>query len=625
MRVGLCLLAVAALPAWGQGSPEHEEVFGGSASPARTSSPKAGRARGEGEALAPLDPPSREAPRSAKGRAKRRVAKPKGIKPATGGAVEAEAGAPSTESSEWMLDLSAGDAPERPAKASDEASSRGAAKTGPLSPSGMARATPPPPGTEQVVDGGVAEAAEAAPVVERGGPTDHEALRASLFGAEEGSATAAPTVPSTTEPERRQPEEDPLKIGGQASWRARVVANQRTAPSKWELELPAVLDAFFDARPSDRVRGFVLGRLTYNPVVGPTSTSALLAPAAAEQFNVLLDQLWFRFDVARLVFVTAGRQHVKWGVGRIWNPTDYLHQAARDPLAQVDTRAGTTMLKLHVPWESQGWNFYGIGLFEDTTAGGALGKVGAGMRIEAVFGTAELGLDALFQMDHWPKLGADLSAGLGPIDLYAEVALRYTSGTDRSWYTSKPDLSRVTDASRPTAALSASCARSTIEGTTLQVVGGVSHPFSVADEHVLTVGGEYFYNSLGTGQRKDYACLMMNGQFSAFYAGRHYGAIYAGWSTPSRRTAPEFKLTNLSNLSDGSHLLRLDFAMVLLAHLRVEAHAAYHYGTEGGEFRFGLDMPETRMVDPLGYAHTVAAFRSEPPVAEVGVGIRINL
>lgn len=452
---------------------------------------------------------------------------------------------------------------------------------------------------------------------EREKTADEDALVKHLF--------STPSAVLPAEVEHEKPPDDPLRIGGQAYWRASVAAKEGMPPSKWDLALPGLLDAYFDARPNDRVRGFVLGRLIYNPAVGGNSSTALFTSTKQEQLSVLLDQLWLRFDILRTVFVTAGRQHVKWGVGRIWNPTDFLHQTPRDPLSQLDTRTGTTMVKLHVPWERQNWNFYGIGLLEDTTSGGSLGKVGGGLRAEVVLGTAEIGVDALVQMEHWPKFGADLSAGLGPIDVYGEVAVRYTPGMTRARYSETPDLSRVSDPTQATAGLSAFCAQSNLKGTTVQVTGGATHSFSVADEFALDVGGEYFYNSLGTSRSKDYPCQMMKDQFTAFYAGQHYLALYASWNNPSRRTAPELRLMNLSNLSDGSHLVRLDFAVVLLTHLRVEAFAAYHYGNKGGEFRFGMDLQPKRLVDPLGNSYTTPAFSSPYPVAELGVGVRISL
>ena len=131
---------------------------------------------------------------------------------------------------------------------------------------------------------------------------------------------------------------------------------------------------------------------------------------------MVLDQLWVNFDVERRVFVTAGKQHVKWGVGKFWNPTDYLHPVPRNPLAVFDERVGTTMVKLHVPWEARGWNAYGVAVLEDIAGldepTNRLGRVGVGGRVEAVVGTVELGADALTQDGHRPRFGVDASAGI---------------------------------------------------------------------------------------------------------------------------------------------------------------------------------------------------------------------
>ena len=94
-------------------------------------------------------------------------------------------------------------------------------------------------------------------------------------------------------------------------------------------------------RPNDRVRGFALARTAYNAIAVDPSKG--LPPEVARSLGlvplpttaVALDQLWVNFDLARTVFVTAGRQHVKWGVGRFWNPTDFLHRAPRDPLGHA--------------------------------------------------------------------------------------------------------------------------------------------------------------------------------------------------------------------------------------------------------------------------------------------------
>jgi hypothetical protein len=150
--------------------------------------------------------------------------------------------------------------------------------------------------------------------------------------------------------------------------------------------------------------------LGYDPSTGGL-TAGVRGP------RVVLDQLWVNFDVDRRIFVTAGKQHVKWGVGKFWNPTDYLHPVPRNPLAVFDERVGTMMVKLHAPWEALGWNAYGVAVLEDISGleepTNRLGRVGVGGRVEAVAGTVELGADALAQDGHRPRFGVDASAGSG--------------------------------------------------------------------------------------------------------------------------------------------------------------------------------------------------------------------
>ncbi len=64
--------------------------------------------------------------------------------------------------------------------------------------------------------------------------------------------------------------------------------------------------------------------------------------------------MWLNFDILHTAFVTAGKQHVRWGTARFWAPTDYLHLQPRNPLLPFDARTGTTMLKVEVPWEELG-------------------------------------------------------------------------------------------------------------------------------------------------------------------------------------------------------------------------------------------------------------------------------
>ncbi|RKH37477.1 hypothetical protein D7X12_29480, partial [Corallococcus sicarius] len=59
--------------------------------------------------------------------------------------------------------------------------------------------------------------------------------------------------------------DDPLKIGGLFYLRANVVGTEGTSFGDTAVNAPTLVDAYFDARPTDRLRAFVVGRLTYDP------------------------------------------------------------------------------------------------------------------------------------------------------------------------------------------------------------------------------------------------------------------------------------------------------------------------------------------------------------------------
>jgi hypothetical protein len=348
--------------------------------------------------------------------------------------------------------------------------------------------------------------------------------------------------------------------------------------------------------------------------------------------SAVLDQLWVKTDVEHRAFVTAGRQHVKWGVGRFWNPTDYLHPVKRDPLATFDVRTGTTMVKVHLPWEKRGWNFYGMALLEDVggntvRTASRLGRIGAGGRAELVLWDAELGLDAVAQEGHRPRFGVDLSRGLGPFDLYAEAALR-TGGDGPRW--------RRTAAPAPGPL-------STLTGwfpddrqrLTPQVVLGGSWSANVSDQDSITLGAEYFYNDLGYHGSAAYPFLLLGAPavsgttsvqqdpqaFQPFYLGRHYAGLSLLAPKPGRWNDTTLVLTALANLSDRTGVVRLDASVLVLTYLTVEAFVAGHVGPRGGEFRLVLPAD----LAALARAQGGTSFPSGAPLVDAGVALRVSL
>jgi hypothetical protein len=445
--------------------------------------------------------------------------------------------------------------------------------------------------------------------------------------------------------------DDPLEIGGQLYLRAQSTALEGQSPDDFSFSAPSLLDVYLDARPNDRVRGFVLGRMSFDSTLptesgqfgairapdatggslGSASPAALFAPQTRGP-RVALDQLWLRFDVAHTLFVTAGKQHVRWGTGRFWAPTDYLHFRRRNPLDVFDARSGTTLLKLHLPIESKAWNFYAFAVTEGSGATPTLGSVAGAARAELVFGPAELGLGAFVQRYRRPKWAADLSAGIGDLDVYGELAVRDGRDIDRvqfspnavvpefepapSWEspedTARRQLAQVVDAFYP-------LYRS--RGLKAQAVGGLSYSQKYNDNDTFTLGAEYFYNGLGHHGPAPYPGLVLPHSTELvdaatfFYLGQHYGAVFLALPSPYSLDSHSFTLSTLGNLSDLSFITRLDYSLVLLTHARFEAFISARYGQENGEFRFGVKQLE------LGDSN----FTRAPAIADFGMALRIDI
>jgi hypothetical protein len=343
---------------------------------------------------------------------------------------------------------------------------------------------------------------------------------------------------------------------------------------------------------------------------------------------VRLDQLWLRFDVAHTVFVTAGKQHVRWGTGHVWSPTDYLHVVRRNPLEVFDARTGTSMIKVHVPIESKAWNFYGYAVAEGPNSVPSLEYLGGAARAELVAGTSELGLGIYAQKRSVPKFAADLSTGIGDFDIFLEAAIRNLNDVDRVRYDPDAELPerdpmqpwqsgeeylrqlqlQITEVRYP---------RYRDDGYRPQLVAGVAYSVKYNDNDVLTFSGEYFYNPLGYDDPEVYPGLIaprsqpLRDPATYFYLGRHYAALVVTMPAPFSLDLHSFTLSTLGNLSDQSFVTQLNYALELLTHLRLEAYVAARYGRPTGEFRLRVEL-EGRRILPAG-------------VLDLGLALRLSI
>ncbi len=461
-------------------------------------------------------------------------------------------------------------------------------------------------------------------------------------------AELAPVNPSAVF-ERASAANDKLAIGGRLFNQDQISFHEGEPLKDGTLSLPTLLDVYLDGRPNDRLRAYIRGRLTYDPsqVEGrPAAFGGTQTPLVAS-----LDQLWLKWDAYQRVFFTFGRQRVKWGAGRFWNPTDFLNPQRLNALAIVDTRLGATLFKVHVPVESLGWNFYAIA---NLTGASTPGQMGGALRGEFVLGTAEVTLSAQVRnagaaggpsealvtqaaqsipgatadnlrsnlptangdVSTLVQLGADISAGVGPLDLRLEGAL--THGNKAMFVTGPFSAERLGAAFLTPSGGAPLPAEFRDEEWIGQVVAGAEMSVKYSDEDSVGLGAEYFFNGAGTGDSANYGGLLLVGNFTPFYLGRHYAAVYASLLNPGTWNNTAFTVSCLGNLSDQSFLARLDYSVTVLTNLTVRAFGAYHFGNEG-EFRFGGAFSGL----PIGT--TASASAMTPVVVDAGVGFILNI
>ncbi len=467
-----------------------------------------------------------------------------------------------------------------------------------------------PPDRDDAIFGAPSEPAQ--PSETPGGVEERGTRDDAIFGGEATPATRVePTGPSLAE--RVAAAADKLAIGGRLYLRLDWYTTEGAAPERYTLQSPNLLDVYLDARPNDRVRAYVQGRLRYDFTVREEAATADGAATpdtslfrTRKGLEASLDQLWLKFDIARRAYVTFGRQPIRWGTGRFWNPTDFLNRSFRDPLAVFDERLGVSLLKVHIPIESLGWNLYAVA---DLSAADRPDRIGGALRAEMLLGPAEVALSFADRKAEPTRLGVSVSFPLGLFDFNAELAALH--GVRAKRYTGRLSLDPM--------AFEVPVAKDQGDEWFFRATAGVEVGVAYGDNDAVYFGAEYFFNELGYDSENLYPWLALQGEFTPLYLGRHYLGVYALLSGPGRLDDMSFIASSINNLSDRSGLVRLDYRVRVLTHLDLNVYASAHYGRPG-EFHFRFDVPPVATVPGLE-----DGLRIQAPVVDVGFGFIVSI
>ena len=280
-------------------------------------------------------------------------------------------------------------------------------------------------------------------------------------------------------------------MGGNLYLRSTSLINDERNADEVTFRNAALVYLYGDARPNDRLRAFIKGRFDHvlsgiddNPV-GQQDAINL---GFNERTRARIDQLWLKMDIDRKVLFTIGQQPIRWGTGRIWNPTDFVNAQRRDPLAIFDARPGISLLKVHVPFESTGTNLYAIAQFDDVQT---VDEVGGVFRIEQTMGPTESSVSVGVRQDQPLRIGADFSGGIGPLELRGEYAV--THGGERVKWSGQFDLSKSVP-ELPTA-------QDVSDDWTSQVMASIEWGIAYGDNDTLFLTAEYFSTKTATAMR----------------------------------------------------------------------------------------------------------------------------
>jgi len=446
------------------------------------------------------------------------------------------------------------------------------------------------------------------------------------------SAQSAPDAESRLDDKLKE-KDDLTQIGGFLYLQLNYATYEDGDAGEYALQSPALFDLYMDSRPTDRLRAYARGRILQQLTPANSVFELLNFDSSDSQTSSRtessLDQLWLKFDIARTVYVTVGKQPIRWGTGRFWNPTDFLQAQVRDPLAVFDTRQGVSLIKLHVPFEDLGWNLYGaINLQELAKPENIAGA----LRAEFLFGTTELSLSAAAKNKGLRQLGLDFSTAFFDLDIRGEIALSNKVQTAFFEGTLNEEVAEtfqnaILNATADTNATPIPTFDELPPGYVPELVGrkkdwivqavvGAELALKYSDEDSIILGLEYFFNDAGYDDASIYPWLQamtlpqLNNfygegrlqqfdtasAFKPLYLGRHYLALSAILMAPGTWNNTTLVLSGLCNLSDKSAIVRGDYRIKVLTLLDLGAYISVHTG-EKGEFKMSLPIqnPDTSL------------------------------
>lgn len=278
-----------------------------------------------------------------------------------------------------------------------------------------------------------------------------------------------------------------------------------------------------------------------------TGAPAFAPPLDLASPGYALGELYYSFDLGKLLFVRLGKQLLAWGPSRLWTPVDFINRQRADFFSSIDLRPGTPGLKLLLPLGKANATLFAdfsrlvsSGVVDDPISATRL----AG-RLDAALGGFELAITGFGGENAQAKAGFDFSGDLLGNAVYGEFAFAPSYSSYSDSYSASIGFSRA--------------------------VGDLKH---------WTISGEAFYNSAGADHTGDAFAMST---LSPLYIGEAYG--YASVAA-KELLSPDLatSVSALANFSDLSYILRLSEDFSFPRSVPFTLTLAFSGGGAGKEF-----------------------------------------
>ena len=391
---------------------------------------------------------------------------------------------------------------------------------------------------------------------------------ADLFGG--GSATPSPTAsPSapTGDDMAGKPHnlmtsvEENTQIGGTLSTEADAYLQKNTPLDQDVVSNPNILFLYLDSKLENDSRVFARIRTFYDPTgisSGNPTASSYTNPygfgnGTSDNLSTQLQELRISTNLNHEVFFTIGRQKVKYGAAKFFNPTDFLNSQLYDFFLPSDERTGVDMVKMQIPSGTS--NLYVAGLTGNPTYGNPAGgyfREEVGYDSLGFLESGEISLSGYLPKGQPGRAGFDISQGVGDLDVYFEGAAgQDTTGKWQGGYST-----------------------------------GAGWETRYADQQTQTITFE--------GEFADFPYPMINPEtFVTTYTSKPLGVFSIDLASPFRWTDITFAETNLYDFNGQSGYSRLDTVCQFTNRISGRVYVSAPWGSTGGTFNQGSLLAQT--------------------------------